>query len=67
MILQRPLEVFVGVVCGIFWGGKATFLPPCPSDGTQPSTYLRLVVMIGGALVALFGSEVAYVECSGAF
>ena len=65
MILQGPLEIFVGVVWGIFWGGVATFLPPYPRDGTQPSTYLRLMVMIGGALMALFGSEVVHVEGSG--
>ena len=66
MILQGPLEIFVGVVWGIVWGGVATFLPPFPTDGTQPSTFLRLIVMIGGALTALFGSEVVHVEGSGA-
>ena len=66
MILQGPLEVFVGVVWGIFWGGVATFLPPFPRDGTQPSTFMRLIVMIGGALIALFGSELVHVEGSGA-
>ena len=66
MILQGPLEVFVGVVWGIFWGGVATFLPPFPRDGTQPSTFMRLIVMIGGALIALFGSEMVHVEGSGA-
>ena len=66
MILQGPLEVFVGVVWGVFWGGLATFLPPFPSDGTQPSTFLRLIIIIGGALNALFGSEVAHVEGAGA-
>ena len=66
MILQGPLEVFVGVAWGIFWGGLATFLPPFPTDGTQPSTLLRLVIIIGGALIALFGSEVVHVEGAGA-
>ena len=65
-ILQGPLEVLVGVIWGIFWGVVATFLPPVPMDGSQPSTFLRLVIIIGGALMAMFGSGVLHVEGSGA-
>lgn len=62
VILQGPLEAFVGVVFGLVWGVLAVFLPPSPS----PSTLLRLLVLVGGALLALFGSDVAGLPGSGA-
>jgi len=62
VILQGPLEAFVGVVFGLFWGVLAVFLPPSPN----PSTILRLLVLVGGALLALFGSDVVGLPGSGA-
>jgi len=62
VILQGPLEALVGVVFGLFWGVLAVFLPPSPN----PSTILRLLVLVGGALLALFGSDVVGLPGSGA-
>lgn len=62
VLLQGPLEAFVGVVFGLVWGVLAVFLPPSPN----PSTILRLLVLVGGALLALFGSDVAGLPGSGA-
>jgi NhaP-type Na+/H+ or K+/H+ antiporter len=62
VILQGPLEAVVGVVFGLVWGVLAVFLPPSP----HPSTVLRLLVLVGGALLALFGSDVAGLPGSGA-
>jgi len=62
VILQGPLEAFVGVVFGLAWGVLAVFLPPSPN----PSTILRLLVLVGGALLALFGSDVVGLPGSGA-
>jgi len=62
VILQGPLEALVGVVFGLLWGVLAVFLPPSPN----PSTILRLLVLVGGALLALFGSDVVGLPGSGA-
>jgi len=62
VILQGPLEAFVGVVFGLCWGVVAVFLPPSPN----PSIILRLLVLVGGSLLALFGSDVVGLPGSGA-
>jgi NhaP-type Na+/H+ or K+/H+ antiporter len=62
VLLQGPLEAMVGVVFGLFWGVLAVFIPPSPN----PSTLLRLLVLVGGALLALFGSDVVGLPGSGA-
>lgn len=62
VLLQGPLEAVVGVVFGLIWGVLAVFLPPSPN----PSTLLRLLVLVGGALLALFGSDVVGLPGSGA-
>ena len=53
VVLQGPLEAFIGLVWGVAWGGLAVYLPPAP----QPSTVLRVLVLGGGSLLALFGSD----------
>merc|ERR550519_108753 len=52
-ILQGPLEALAGIAFGLAWGGLAVYLPPAP----QPSTVLRVLVLGGGSLLALFGSD----------
>ena len=49
--LQGPLEAVVGVVTGLCWGGLTVLLPAQP----DPSPALRLLLLVGGALLALFG------------
>ena len=49
-VLQGPLEVIVGLVYGVLYGILAVYLPAQP-----PSTGQRLVVLVGGGLLALFG------------
>ena len=48
-ILQGPLEVLVGVLYGLAWGVMTIFLPPTASPGR------RLVMLLGGGLLAVFG------------
>ena len=48
-ILQGPLEVVVGILFGLAWGGLTIFLPPRPTPGR------RLVLLLGGGLLAVFG------------
>ena len=48
-ILQGPLEVVVGILYGVAWGGLAIILPPRPTTGP------RLVLLVGGGLLAVFG------------
>jgi len=62
VILQGPLEAFLGLVFGLVWGILVIFLPPSPS----PSTVLRVLLLGGGALLALFGSQVAELPGAGA-
>ena len=61
-ILQGPLEALVGVCWGLAWGALATFLPPQPS----PSSALRLTILGGGALLALFGCDQVSLPGAGA-
>jgi NhaP-type Na+/H+ or K+/H+ antiporter len=51
VVLKGPLEAVAGVGWGLAWGGLAVLLPAQP----RPSTALRLVILGGGALLALFG------------
>jgi len=62
VILQGPLEAFVGVLFGLVWGVTSVFLPPSP----DPSSLARILVLVGGALLALFGSDVVGLPGSGA-
>ena len=48
-VLQGPLEVLVGVLYGLLWGVMTIFLPPSPSPGR------RLIMLLGGGLLAVFG------------
>jgi len=62
MILQGPLEALVGLIWGLGWGALAIILPPQPN----PSIVLRLLILGGGALLALFGCDVVGLPGSGA-
>ena len=62
LILQGPLEAFVGVIGGLAWGVLVIFLPPSPN----PSVLLRVLLLFGGSLFALFGSSAAELPGAGA-
>ncbi len=62
LILQGPLEAIVGVLGGFIWGILVIFLPPSP----HPSVLLRVVLLFGGSLFALFGSAMAGFPGAGA-
>ena len=49
-VLQGPIEVIVGLVYGVLYGLLAVYLPAQPPNSGQ-----RLVVLVGGGLLALFG------------
>ena len=61
-ILQGPLEALAGIAFGLGWGALVIILPPQP----KPSTLLRLLLLGGGALVALFGCDLVGLPGAGA-
>lgn len=62
VILQGPLEAVVGLVWGVVWGALVIFFPPQP----QPNNQLRILLLVGGSLLALFGSDAVALPGSGA-
>ena len=62
LILHGPLEILVALVWGLTWGLLITFLPPSPN----PNSTMRLVLLCGGALLALFGSDLIHLKGAGA-
>ena len=61
-ILQGPLEALAGIAFGLAWGALVIFLPPQP----RPSSLLRLLLLGGGAVVALFGCDLVGLPGAGA-
>lgn len=57
-LLHGPLEALVGVLWGLGWGALAALFPP----GPQPSILLRLTILVGGALLALVGSDLVHLK-----
>jgi len=62
LLLHAPLEILVAVVFGLFWGVLVTYLPAQP----DPSPAFRLVMLLLGALLAMFGSDVIHLKGAGA-
>ena len=58
LILHAPIESTVAVVFGLLWGLLITYLPPQP----EPSPFIRLVLLLLGALLAMFGSDVIHLK-----
>ena len=58
LLLHAPLEIAVALVFGLFWGVLITYLPAQPN----PSSSLRLVLLLLGALLAMFGSDVIHLK-----
>ena len=79
LILHAPLEIGVAVVFGFLWGVLITYLPaqPRPSpfirkvftthysiSTSRAMTVFRLVLLLLGALLAMFGSDVIHLKGS---
>jgi len=62
LLLRAPLEIVVAVVFGLVWGLIITYLPAQP----DPSPILRLILLLLGALLAMFGSDVIHLKGAGA-
>ena len=63
--LQAPIEVLLGVGWGIFWGLLCAWFPPKSNRGPS-STFYRIILLIGGSLIALFGSSLVHFPGAGA-
>jgi hypothetical protein len=59
---QGPIEAVVGLLFGTFWGLLAIYLPG--KDDTSKN-FGRLFILLGGALLAMFGSSAKGVELPG--
>ena len=59
---QGPIEAIVGLLFGIFWGLLVTYLP---GKEASNKNYGRLIILLGGALLAMFGSSAKGVELPG--
>jgi hypothetical protein len=60
--LQGPIEAIVGLAFGSLWGLVATYFP-AKDDANKNSG--RLFVLLGGALIAMFGSSAKGVDLPG--
>ena len=60
--MQGPIEAIVGLLFGIFWGLLVIYIPG--RDSTERNLG-RLFLLLGGALLAMFGSSAQGVELPG--
>ena len=60
--IQGPIEAAVGISFGLFWGLLSAFFPG-KDDANKDLG--RLVVLLGGALLAMFGSSAKGVDLPG--
>ena len=65
-VIQGPLEALIGLTVGSFWGLLCIWFPAQPHDGSEPSTAYRVSLLVGGSLLALFGSNLIHFPGSGA-
>ena len=56
---QGPIEASVGLLFGIFWGLLVTYLP---GKDAANKNITRLIIFLGGALLAFFGSSAKGVQ-----
>jgi hypothetical protein len=59
---QGPIEAVVGLLFGTFWGLLAIYLP---GKDDSSKSFGRLFILLGGALLAMFGSSAKGVELPG--
>lgn len=54
-VLMGPLSIGVGILFGVVWGLIATFIPEMQDPFVVP---MRILILLGGGLIAVLGSEV---------
>ena len=62
IILQGPIEVFLGVSFGVFWGFLAQWIP---NKDHHHVAFFRWLILLGGGLIALFGSHLIDFDAAG--
>lgn len=62
LILQGPIEVFLGVSFGIFWGFLVQWIP---NKDHHHVAFFRWLILLGGGLIALFGSHLIDFDAAG--
>lgn len=62
LILQGPIEVFLGVSFGVFWGFLAQWIP---NKDHHHVAFFRWLILLGGGLIALFGSHLIDFDAAG--
>ncbi|XP_040567434.1 sodium/hydrogen exchanger 9B2 [Lepeophtheirus salmonis] len=61
IILQVPLEVFIGILAGLIWGIICIFIPSKDDDNVKG---FRSCILLGGSIMSHFGCQ--YYEVPGA-
>jgi len=62
IILQGPIEVLLGVSFGVFWGFLAQWIP---NKDHHHVAFFRWLILLGGGLIALFGSHLIDFDAAG--
>jgi len=62
LILQGPIEVLLGVSFGVFWGFLAQWIP---NKDHHHVAFFRWLILLGGGLIALFGSHLIDFDAAG--
>jgi len=62
LILQGPIEVILGVSFGVFWGFLAQWIP---NKDHHHVAFFRWLILLGGGLIALFGSHLIDFDAAG--
>jgi len=71
LVFKGPKEAVIGILWGLGWGLLLIFFPPAVpnpavSKRPTPSAGLRTLLLVGGGLLAVFGSNKADVPGAGA-
>lgn len=61
-VLQGPLSIIGGIAFGVIWGWVAQYVPEKEDPFVVP---LRILMLLGGGLVAVFGSELVHFDGAG--
>jgi len=62
LILQGPIEVLLGVSFGVLWGFLAQWIP---NKDHHHVAFFRWLILLGGGLIALFGSHLIDFDAAG--
>merc|ERR1711942_90989 len=62
LILHGPIEVIIGVSFGVFWGILAQWIP---NKDHHHVAFFRWLILLGGGLIALFGSHLIDFDAAG--